>query len=96
MLQVYSLIGGFCGSPVNFHAKDGSGYKFLGELVVQLDKINPQVSTNSKSNLASIYIFILNHIVDLPFFFFDLVHPVHEILGGIANGISLLEVETLR
>lgn len=70
MLQVYSLIGGFCGSPVNFHAKDGSGYKFLGELVVQLDKINPQVSTNSKSNLASIYIFILNHIVDLPFFIF--------------------------
>lgn len=43
-MQVYSLIGGFCGSPVNFHSKDGSGYKFLGELVVQLDKINPQVS----------------------------------------------------
>ena len=41
--QVYSLIGGFCGSPVNFHAKDGSGYKFLGEVVLQLDKINPQV-----------------------------------------------------
>lgn len=41
--QVYSLIGGFCGSPMNFHAKDGSGYKFLGEMVVQLDKINPQV-----------------------------------------------------
>lgn len=42
--QVYSLIGGFCGSPVNFHSKDGSGYKFLGELVVKLDKMNPQVS----------------------------------------------------
>lgn len=41
--KVYSLIGGFCGSPVNFHAKDGSGYKFLGEFVVQLDKTNPQV-----------------------------------------------------
>lgn len=41
--KVYSLIGGFCGSPVNFHAKDGSGYKFLGEIVIQLDKINPQV-----------------------------------------------------
>ncbi|GER33059.1 peptidase M1 family protein [Striga asiatica] len=41
--KVYSLIGGFCGSPVNFHAKDGSGYKFLGEMVVQLDKLNPQV-----------------------------------------------------
>jgi hypothetical protein len=43
MSQVYSLIGGFCGSPVSFHAKDGSGYKFLGEAVLQLDKINPQV-----------------------------------------------------
>lgn len=41
--QVYALIGGFCGSPVNFHAKDGSGYKFLGDIVLQLDKLNPQV-----------------------------------------------------
>ncbi|KNA03949.1 hypothetical protein SOVF_204310 [Spinacia oleracea] len=47
--KVYSLIGGFCGSPVNFHAKDGSGYQFLGELVVQLDKINPQVASRMVS-----------------------------------------------
>lgn len=47
--KVYSLIGGFCGSPVNFHAKDGSGYKFLGEMVVQLDKINPQVASRMVS-----------------------------------------------
>ncbi|XP_019241394.1 PREDICTED: puromycin-sensitive aminopeptidase isoform X4 [Nicotiana attenuata] len=47
--KVYSLIGGFCGSPVNFHCKDGSGYKFLGELVVQLDKINPQVASRMVS-----------------------------------------------
>ncbi|KAL6556406.1 Puromycin-sensitive aminopeptidase [Orobanche gracilis] len=43
--KVYSLVGGFCRSSVNFHAKDGSGYKFLGEMVVQLDKINPQVAS---------------------------------------------------
>ncbi|KAJ9147935.1 hypothetical protein P3X46_030048 [Hevea brasiliensis] len=43
--KVYSLIGGFCSSPVNFHAKDGSGYQFLGEIVAQLDKINPQVAS---------------------------------------------------
>ncbi|KAE9614127.1 putative cytosol alanyl aminopeptidase [Lupinus albus] len=43
--KLYSLIGGFCGSPVNFHAKDGSGYQFLGEMVLQLDKINPQVAS---------------------------------------------------
>ncbi|KAL0794127.1 hypothetical protein Bca101_065504 [Brassica carinata] len=47
--SVYSLIGGFCGSPVNFHAKDGSGYKFLGDIVVQLDKINPQVASRMVS-----------------------------------------------
>ncbi|VFQ68044.1 unnamed protein product [Cuscuta campestris] len=47
--KVYSLIGGFCGCPINFHAKDGSGYKFLGELVVQLDKLNPQVASRMVS-----------------------------------------------
>ncbi|OMO79568.1 Peptidase M1, alanine aminopeptidase/leukotriene A4 hydrolase [Corchorus capsularis] len=47
--KVYSLIGGFCGSPVNFHAKDGSGYNFLGEIVLQLDKINPQVASRMVS-----------------------------------------------
>ncbi|XP_027916373.1 puromycin-sensitive aminopeptidase isoform X1 [Vigna unguiculata] len=47
--KVYSLIGGFCGSPVNFHAKDGSGYEFLGELVLQLDKLNPQVASRMVS-----------------------------------------------
>ncbi|XP_022928929.1 puromycin-sensitive aminopeptidase-like isoform X1 [Cucurbita moschata] len=47
--KVYSLIGGFCGSTVNFHAKDGSGYEFLGEVVMQLDKINPQVASRMVS-----------------------------------------------
>ncbi|MQL77478.1 hypothetical protein Taro_009889 [Colocasia esculenta] len=47
--KVYSLIGGFCGSPVNFHAKDGSGYQFLGDIVLQLDKLNPQVASRMVS-----------------------------------------------
>nr|XP_043630936.1 puromycin-sensitive aminopeptidase isoform X2 [Erigeron canadensis] len=47
--KVYALIGGFCASPVNFHAKDGSGYKFLGDLVVKLDKLNPQVASRMVS-----------------------------------------------
>lgn len=47
--KVYSLIGGFCGSRVNFNAKDGSGYKFLGETVLQLDKLNPQVASRMVS-----------------------------------------------
>ncbi|KAL0297621.1 UNVERIFIED_CONTAM: Puromycin-sensitive aminopeptidase [Sesamum radiatum] len=50
--KVYSLVGGFCRSPVNFHAKDGSGYKFLGEMVVQLDKLNPQVASRMVSSFS--------------------------------------------
>ncbi|KZV31557.1 hypothetical protein F511_07408 [Dorcoceras hygrometricum] len=50
--KVHSLIGGFCASPVNFHAKDGSGYKFLGEMVLQLDKLNPQVASRTVSALS--------------------------------------------
>ncbi|MCL7047067.1 hypothetical protein MKW94_024545 [Papaver nudicaule] len=40
--KVRSLIGRFPNSPVNFHAKDGSGYKFMGEMILQVDKLNPQ------------------------------------------------------
>lgn len=47
--KVYSLIGGFCGCSVNFHAKDGSGYEFVGDIVLQLDKLNPQVASRMVS-----------------------------------------------
>ncbi|KAI3991951.1 hypothetical protein MKX01_012896 [Papaver californicum] len=50
--KVRSLIGGFCESPVNFHAKDGSGYKFLGEIVLQLDKLNPQGASRMVSSFS--------------------------------------------
>ena len=42
--KVYSLIGGFCGCAVNFHARDGTGYTLLGDVVLQLDAMNPQVA----------------------------------------------------
>ena len=43
--KVRSLIGAFCmGNPRNFHALDGSGYHFLAEMLVTLDKINPQIA----------------------------------------------------
>ncbi|CAK9156615.1 unnamed protein product [Ilex paraguariensis] len=50
--KVYSLIRGFCGSPVNFRTKDGSGYRFLGEMVVKLDKLNPQVASRMVSEFS--------------------------------------------
>jgi aminopeptidase N len=43
--RVRSLIGAFCsGNPVRFHAVDGEGYRFLGDRVLELDAINPQVA----------------------------------------------------
>ncbi len=47
--KVYALIGGFCGSATNFHAKDGSGYAFLGDIVLQLDGMNAQVAARMVS-----------------------------------------------
>jgi aminopeptidase N len=43
--KVRALIGAFCmANPRNFHALDGSGYRFLAEMLVTLDKINPQIA----------------------------------------------------
>ena len=42
--KVYSLIGAFSANHVRFHAADGSGYDFLAEQIIALDKLNPQVA----------------------------------------------------
>ncbi|HEY9380443.1 MAG TPA: aminopeptidase N [Burkholderiales bacterium] len=42
--KVYALIGGFRANQVHFHAADGSGYRFLAEQVIALDRLNPQVA----------------------------------------------------
>lgn len=43
--NVRAVIGQFCrNNPSQFHAKDGSGYRFLAENILQLDKLNPQVA----------------------------------------------------
>ena len=44
--RVYALIASFSSSnPVRFHAKDGSGYRFLADQVLHLDPRNPQVAS---------------------------------------------------
>lgn len=44
--RIRALIGAFCQSnPVHFHAKDGSGYAFLGEILQKLNETNPQVAS---------------------------------------------------
>ncbi|MFV2059379.1 MAG: aminopeptidase N [Gammaproteobacteria bacterium] len=43
--KVRALIGRFClGNVVQFHNSDGSGYQFLADQVLALDKLNPQIS----------------------------------------------------
>jgi aminopeptidase N len=40
-----SVIGAFCvANPRNFHALDGEGYAFLTQMLLILDKINPQIA----------------------------------------------------
>jgi aminopeptidase N len=51
--RVRSLIGAFCQSnPVRFHAADGGGYRFLGDHVIALDAINPQIASRMVGSLT--------------------------------------------
>ncbi len=44
--RVRSLIGAFCSANgVRFHAENGAGYQFLGDAVLELDALNPQVAS---------------------------------------------------
>ena len=43
--MVRALIGGFIGNTKYFHAKDGSGYQFLADNLIEIDKINAQMSS---------------------------------------------------
>ena len=42
--KVYALIRTFSGNHVRFHSADGGGYAFLGEQIVALNALNPQVA----------------------------------------------------
>lgn len=43
--KVRSVIGAFSmANPRNFHAIDGSGYAFLSEMLMTVDKLNPQIA----------------------------------------------------
>jgi aminopeptidase N len=43
--RVRSLIGTFAlNNPTQFHRRDGAGYDFLAEIVMQLDRSNPQLA----------------------------------------------------
>ncbi len=42
---VRSLIGSFARNSLHFHALDGSGYTFIADKVLELDKLNPQIAS---------------------------------------------------
>lgn len=43
--KVRALIGAFAmGNPTRFHALDGSGYEFVTDTLIELDRLNPQVA----------------------------------------------------
>jgi aminopeptidase N len=39
-----SLVGAFAGNMRHFHAKDGSGYRWLGDRIIEIDAFNPQLA----------------------------------------------------
>lgn len=44
--RVRSLVGGFCSqNPKAFHAIDGSGYRFLVDILIKLNESNPQLAS---------------------------------------------------
>ncbi len=51
--KVRALIGRFCaGNPVNFHAADGAGYRFLADRVLELDPLNPSIAARLVQTLS--------------------------------------------
>ena len=42
---VRSLIGVFARNYKHFHSKDGYGYKFVADKIIDIDKINPQMAS---------------------------------------------------
>jgi aminopeptidase N len=48
----YSLLLGFGQSAMNFHAEDGSGYRFAADNVLLVDKVNHQVASRLVGDLS--------------------------------------------
>ncbi|MCX7112279.1 MAG: aminopeptidase N [Proteobacteria bacterium] len=51
--RVRSVIGAFSqNNPVNFHSSEGSGYRFLGDQVIILNGVNPQIAARMAGTLT--------------------------------------------
>lgn len=50
--KVYALIGSFTRNMACFHSADGEGYELLANIVLQLDRINPQIAAKMAKPLS--------------------------------------------
>lgn len=51
--KVRSVVGVFCNQNLlRFHQKDGAGYRFLADIILQLDKLNPQIAARLMTPLT--------------------------------------------
>ena len=48
-----SLIGAYATNSAAFHDEAGESYKFMGEVLVELDQLNPQISSRLAGNLIN-------------------------------------------
>lgn len=46
-----SLIGAYASNAAAFHDEEGESYKFMGEVLLELDALNPQISSRLAGNL---------------------------------------------
>ncbi|MBG09402.1 MAG: aminopeptidase N [Halobacteriovoraceae bacterium] len=42
---VRSLLGAYANNNIHFHSKDGLGYEYIAEKILELDSVNPQVAS---------------------------------------------------
>jgi len=51
--KVRAVIGAFAGQNlINFHAADGSGYRFIADIVIRLNAMNPQIASRQLAPLT--------------------------------------------
>lgn len=50
--KVRALVGAFASNRVNFHRKDGAGYTLLTDVVIDLNRLNPEIAARMVSPLT--------------------------------------------
>jgi aminopeptidase N len=50
--RVRALVSAFGANHLHFHAIDGSGYRFLGQRIIEIDAFNPQIAARLTGSLA--------------------------------------------